>query len=407
MSGGALPLADGVLLVLSRLHRILEIDARNRVARVQPGVRNLQVSEAARPQGLYYAPDPSSQVACSIGGNIAENAGGIHCLKYGLTVHNVLGMELITMAGQRLRIGGAGLDAPGYDLNALICGSEGLLAVVVEATLRLLPCPESVCGVLAAFDSVRKAGDAVTALIGAGITPAGLELMDRLAIRAVEAYSGAGYPVAAEAVLLCALDGFTAQVQADLRRVQELLQGATEVRVATAAADCQQLWVGRKAAFPAMGRLAPDYYCVDGSIPRCHLGTMLEYIAGLGEEYGLSVANVFHAGDGNLHPLILYDGGVPGALAQAEALGGRILEECVRLGGSITGEHGVGVEKLDQMCVQFNAAEHRQLHAVKHAFDPAGLLNPGKAVPSLTHCAELGGMHVRGGRLPHPELERF
>lgn len=409
LSGGALPLEDGVLLGLARLDRILEIDADNRIARVEPGVRNLQVSEQARRHGLYYAPDPSSQVACSIGGNIAENSGGVHCLKYGLTVHNVSGVELITIDGQRLRLGGGGPDAPGYDLTALVCGSEGMLGVVVEATLRLLPRPESVCVLLAAFDSVREAGDAVAAVIASGIIPAGLEMMDRLATRAVEAYAEAGYPVDAEAVLLCELDGCEAQVLRDLERVRKLLReaGAAGLREAVGEEACRELWAGRKAAFPAVGRLTPDYYCIDGTIPRRYLSEMLGYIAAESAACGLRVANVFHAGDGNLHPLICYDAACPGELEKAEALGARILEECVRVGGTITGEHGVGVEKLDSMCVQFSDAERRQFHALKHAFDPGGLLNPGKAVPSMARCAEFGALHVQGGCLPHPELERF
>ena len=409
LSGGALPVEDGVLLVLSRLNRILEIDPDNRVARVEPGVRNLQVSEHARRHNLYYAPDPSSQIACSIGGNIAENAGGVHCLKYGLTVHNVLGMEFITIDGQRLGLGGVAPDAPGYDLAALVCGSEGMLGVVVEATLRLLPCPESVQGMLAVFTGVRQAGEAVAAIIGTGIIPSGLEMMDRLATRAVEEYSGAGYPLDAEAVLLCELDGFAEQVCQDAQRVQALLKqaGATNVRMAVGEMACRELWAGRKAAFPAVGRLAPDYYCIDGTIPRRYLGVMLEYIAAESRATGLAVANVFHAGDGNLHPLICYDAARPGELEQAEALGARILERCVRAGGTITGEHGVGVEKLDSMCVQFSDPERQQFHALKHAFDPRGLLNPGKAVPSMARCAEFGAMHVHGGQLPHPGLERL
>lgn len=409
LSGGALPAEDGVLLVLSRLNRILEIDPDNRIARVEPGVRNLEVSERALQHNLYYAPDPSSQVACSIGGNIAENAGGVHCLKYGLTVHNVLGVELITIAGQRLRLGGAVPDAPGYDLVALTCGSEGMLGVVVEATLRLLPRPESVQGFLAAFASVRQAGDAVAQIIGAGIVPSGLEMMDQLATRAVEEYAGTGYPLDVAAVLLCELDGFAEQVHEDMQRMQTLLRqsGATNIRTAAGESACRELWAGRKAAFPAVGRLAPDYYCIDGTIPRHRLGAMLEYIAAESRASGLAVANVFHAGDGNLHPLICYDATHSGEFAKAEALGARILERCVHEGGTITGEHGVGVEKLDSMCVQFNDAERRQFHALKHAFDPQGLLNPGKAIPSMARCAEFGAMHVHGGQLRHPELERL
>ncbi|OAI13443.1 MULTISPECIES: FAD-linked oxidase C-terminal domain-containing protein [Methylomonas] len=409
LSGGALPVPGGIVLGLAKLNRILDIDPINRTATVQAGVRNLAISEAARPHGLYYAPDPSSQIACSIGGNIAENAGGVHCLKYGLTVHNVLQIKLATITGELLTLGGSGLDGAGYDLLALAIGSEGLLGVVVEATLRLLPTPPRVQVLLAAFATIEQAGAAVADIIGAGLIPAGLELMDNAAIRATEAFVHAGYPVEAAAILLCELDGQPEQVDADLARAEALLRaaGASELRVAADAAQRQRFWAGRKAAFPAVGRIASDYYCMDGTIPRRHLAAVLAEIAALAERYGLSVVNVFHAGDGNLHPLILYDAGRPGDFDKAEALGGDILELCVRVGGTITGEHGVGHEKLPQMCVQFQAAELEQFHALKQAFDPNGLLNPGKAVPTLHRCAELGKMHVHGGRLPHPELERF
>ena len=409
LSGGALPRADGVLLSLAKFNRILGVDAAGRTARVQPGVRNLAISQAVEHLGLYYAPDPSSQIACTIGGNVAENSGGVHCLKYGLTVHNILALEIVTMEGERLSIGGGGLDAPGYDLLALLTGSEGMLGVIVEATVRLLPKPACASLLLAAFDDVERAGTAVAAIIAAGIVPAGLEMMDNPALRAAEDFVRAGYPVDAAALLLCELDGTAEEVAEQSQRVAELLRagGAREVRVARDERERALFWSGRKAAFPAVGRLSPDYYCMDGTIPRAQLGRVLRRIGELSAEHGLAVANVFHAGDGNLHPLILYDAARPGELARAEAFGARILELCVECGGTITGEHGVGVEKIDQMCVQFAAAELAQFHAVKSAFDPAGLLNPGKAVPTLARCAEFGRMHVHGGRLAHPELERF
>jgi len=409
LSGGALPLANGVLLSLAKFSRILEIDTANRLARVEPGVRNLAVSEAALAHGLYYAPDPSSQIACTIGGNVAENSGGVHCLKYGLTVHNVAAMKVLTSDGRLLELGACALDSPGYDLLALMTGSEGLLGVIIEVTLRLLPLPESTQVMLAAFDSVTDAADAVAAIIAAGIVPAGLELMDNPAIRAAEDYAGAGYPVDAEAILLCELDGNAAETSAQIERVRACLTAARakEIRIAADAAERTRFWAGRKAAFPAVGRLAPDYYCMDGTIPRRRLPEVLRQIALWSEEYGLRVANVFHAGDGNLHPLILYDANRPGELERTEEFGGRILELCLAVGGTITGEHGVGVEKLSQMCAQFGADELRQFHLIKDVFDPRRLLNPGKAVPSLHRCAELGRMHVHAGKVPFPELERF
>jgi len=409
LSGGALPLDNGVLLSLARFNRILEIDTANRLARVQPGVRNLAISQAVADLGLYYAPDPSSQIACSIGGNVAENAGGVHCLKYGLTTHNIARLEVVTIDGERLTIGSSALDSPGYDLLALMTGSEGLLGVIVEVTVRLLPVPERAQVVLAAFDSVATAGEAVAEIISAGILPAGLEMMDNLAIRAAEDFVHAGYPVDAAAILLCELDGTNEEVSTQISRVRELLkdQGASEVRTAKDDSERQRFWAGRKAAFPAVGRISPDYYCMDGTIPRKQLGRVLATIRTWSEEYQLPVANVFHAGDGNLHPLILYDANKPGELERAEAFGGRILELSVSVGGTITGEHGVGVEKIDQMCVQFNAAELTQFHAIKRAFDARGLLNPGKAVPTLARCAEFGRMHVHHGEVPFPELERF
>ncbi|MDH3526042.1 MAG: FAD-binding protein [Gammaproteobacteria bacterium] len=409
LSGGALPLTDGVLLSMARFNRILAIDTANRTARVQPGVTNLSISKAAAPHGLYYAPDPSSQIACSIGGNVAENAGGVHCLKYGLTVHNIQQVEVLTIDGEHLTVGSQALDSAGYDLLALMTGSEGLLGLITEITVKLLPLPETAQVVLAAFASVEAAGTAVTAIIANGIIPAGLELLDNPAIRAVEQFVHAGYPEDAAAILLCELDGTAADVATQIERVSGVFReaGATELRVSRDDAERQRFWAGRKAAFPAMGRLSPDYYCMDGTIPRRHLSRVLAEIERMSTEYGLPICNVFHAGDGNLHPLILYDANQPGELERTEELGGKILELCVAVGGTITGEHGVGMEKINQMCVQFNAEELTQLHAVKHAFDPQGLLNPGKAIPTLHRCAEFGAMHIHQGQLPHPELERF
>ncbi len=409
LSGGALPLSHGVLVSLAKFTRILEIDPDNRTARVECGVRNLAISEATAPYGLYYAPDPSSQIACTIGGNVAENSGGVHCLKYGLTVHNVLGLKLLTMDGELLEIGGKALDAPGYDLLALLHGSEGLLGVIIEVTVKLLPQPERAQLALAAFNSVAQAADAVVAIIGAGIIPAGLEMMDSLAIRAAEDYAHAGYPRDAAAILLCELDGGNEEVSELIMQVRDMLlaSGAYEVRTARDEHERRMMWKGRKSAFPAMGRLAPDYYCMDGTIPRRHLSEVLIRIAEFSQHYDLPVANVFHAGDGNLHPLILYDANKADERARAEEFGGKILQLCLGAGGTITGEHGVGVEKLNQMCEQFSASELTQFHEIKHAFDPKGLLNPGKAVPTLQRCAEHGAMHVHHGKLPFPELERF
>lgn len=409
LSGGALPLEKGLLLVMARFDKILYIDPGARTARVQPGVRNLAISQAAAPFGLYYAPDPSSQIACSIGGNVAENAGGVHCLKYGLTVHNLLKLEVLTVDGEPLTLGSDALDAPGFDLLALFTGSEGMLGVITEVTVKLLPKPQTAKVLLAAFDSVEQAGRAVADIIAAGIIPGGLEMMDNLAIRAAEDFIHAGYPVDAQAILLCELDGVEADVHDDCNRVRQVLEqaGASEVRQARDEAERVRFWAGRKNAFPAVGRLAPDYYCMDGTIPRRQLAGVLQAIANLSAAYNLRVANVFHAGDGNMHPLILFDANQPGELDRAEALGGKILELCVKVGGSITGEHGVGREKINQMCAQFNSDELTLFHAVKAAFDPAGLLNPGKNIPTLSRCAEFGAMHVHGGQLPFPELERF
>jgi glycolate oxidase len=390
LSGGALPLADGIVLSLARFNRILELDPVQRTARVEPGVRNLAISQAAAPHGLYYAPDPSSQIACTIGGNVAENSGGVHCLKYGLTVHNVLGVKLVTMEGELLEIGGMGLDSAGYDLLALYIGSEGMLGVTVEVTVKLLPVPERAQALLAAYDDVERAGRAVGAIIAAGVIPAGLEMMDGLAIRAAEAFVHAGYPTDAAALLLCELDGTNQEVSELVMRVRELLlaSGATEVRTSRDDAERMRFWQGRKAAFPAVGRVSPDYYCMDGTIPRRALPEVLRRTAELSELYGLAVANVFHAGDGNMHPLILFDANKPGELERTEALGGRILELCVEVGGTITGEHGVGIEKINQMCVQFSPEELALFHAVKGAFDAEGLLNPGKGVPTPRRCSE-------------------
>ena len=409
LAAGALPVEGAVLLVMARLNRIVSVDPLARTAVVQPGVRNLAISEAAAVHGLYYAPDPSSQIACSIGGNVAENSGGVHCLKYGLTVHNIVGLRAWTIDGELLEIGSDALDAPGYDLLALMTGSEGMLAVITEVTVKLLPRPERAQVVLAAFDDIARAGAAVGNIIAAGVIPAGLEMMDRLAIRAAEAFVQAGYPLDCEALLLCEVDGVNEEVSDDIFTVHEVLlaSGATEVRTADTDAQRARFWAGRKAAFPAVGRLAPDYYCMDGTIPRGQLPYVLERISAMSAEHGLAVANVFHAGDGNLHPLILFDSSAPGELEKAEQFGGEILELCVEVGGTITGEHGVGVEKIRQMCTQFATPELARFHEVKAAFDPGGLLNPGKAVPELHRCAEWGAMHVRGGQLPHPGLPRF
>ncbi|MCZ6889162.1 MAG: FAD-binding protein [Gammaproteobacteria bacterium] len=409
LSGGARPHAQGVLLVLSKLNRILEVDLDSCTATVEPGVTNLAISEAVREHGLYYAPDPSSQIACSIGGNVAENSGGVHCLKYGLTIHNVLGVTVQMLEGETLNLGGKTLDMPGYDLLAVMTGSEGMLGVVTRVVVKLLPQPATKRVMLAAFDSLQDAGNSVGAVIGQGIIPAGMEMMDNLAISAAEDFAHAGYPREAAAILLCELDGTLAQVEAEVARVERVLNahGASQIRVAETPEDQERLWKGRKSAFPAVGRIAPDYYCMDGTIPRNKIGQVLADISSMSERFGLAVANVFHAGDGNLHPLILYDANKPGEQQRAETFGGKILELCVAVGGTVTGEHGVGVEKLDQMCIQFNQAELEQFHRLKAAFDPPSLMNPGKAVPTLARCSELGGMHVHGGALPHAELERF
>jgi glycolate oxidase len=409
LSGGALPHADGILLSLARFNRILEVDVAARRARVQPGVTNLRISQHVAPLGLYYAPDPSSQIACSIGGNVAENSGGVHCLKYGLTVHNVLRVRAITIDGDVIEAGSEALDAPGYDVLALMTGSEGLLGVILEVTVKLLPKPEAAQVIMASFRDVESAGEAVANVIGAGIVPAGLEMMDKLATRAVEDFVHAGYDLEAEAILLAESDGTREEVADEIARMTEVMRasGATDIRISRDDAERLRFWSGRKAAFPAVGRISPDYYCIDGSIPRGALGRVLSRIEELSAKYALRCANVFHAGDGNLHPLILYDANNPGELEKTEQFAGDILALCIEVGGTITGEHGVGVEKINQMCLQFATGELAQFHAVKAAFDPEGLLNPGKAVPTLHRCAEFGKMHVHAGALPHPDLPRF
>jgi glycolate oxidase len=397
LTAGSMPHPEGVLLVLSKLDRILEIDPVARIARVQPGVSNLSISEAAAEFGLYFAPDPSSQIACSIGGNLASNSGGVHCLKYGLTVHNVLSAEVITVAGERMTLGSDGLDSPGYDLLALFTGSEGLLGVAVEITVRLLPTPEQARVLMAGFDSVSAAGDAVGNVIAGGIIPAGLEMMDRLAIQAAEDFAGAGYPRDAAALLLCEVDGTREEVDDHVARLEALFRaaGATSLRVSGNEAERALLWKGRKSAFPAVGRLAADYYCMDGTIPRREVSRVLEEISRLSDKYGMPVANVFHAGDGNLHPLILFDASDPDSRRKVEEFGGRILELSVEVGGCITGEHGVGLEKLRQMPAQFSREELLQLEEIKAAFDPEMTLNPGKGIPILRRCQEYRALPAR------------
>jgi len=409
LSGGAVPHKDGVVVAMAKFRNILSIDPVACTAVVQPGVRNLAISSAAAPYGFYYAPDPSSQIACTIGGNVAENAGGVHCLKYGLTVHNVRRVRAVLISGEVVEFGGDALDSAGYDLLALIHGSEGLLAVTTEITVKLTPKPQTAQVALAAFADVGAAGAAVAAVIGAGIVPAGLEMMDRSATRAVEEFVHAGYPQDAAAVLLVEADGTPEEVAAEMAEITRVLgaAGATGIRVSKDERERLLLWSGRKAAFPAIGRLTPDYYCIDGTIPRRALSHVLGQIEALTHQYKLRCANVFHAGDGNLHPLIMYDANVEAERVGAEAFGAEILELCIDVGGTITGEHGVGIEKLPQMCVQFREAELECFLAVKSAFDPKSLLNPGKGVPTLSRCAEFGKMHVHHGALPHPELPRF
>ena len=409
LSGGAMPHPLGVTLSLARFNRILEVNPVSRTARVQCGVRNLAISEAAAPHGLYYAPDPSSQIACTIGGNVAENSGGVHCLKYGLTVHNVLRVRGYTMAGEPVVFGSHALDTPGLDLLAAVIGSEGMLAVATEITVRLIPKPQLARCIMASFDDVRKAGDAVAAVIAAGIIPAGLEMMDKPMTAAVEDFVKAGYDLTAEAILLCESDGTPEEVEEEIQRMSEVLRGAgaTAISVSQSEEERLRFWSGRKNAFPASGRISPDYMCMDSTIPRKRLADILLAIAEMEKKYGLRCVNVFHAGDGNLHPLILFDANDPDELHRCELFGADILETSVAMGGTVTGEHGVGVEKLNSMCVQFTAEENAQMLALKAAFDPAGLLNPGKVIPTLNRCAEYGKMLVRAGRLAHPDLPRF
>ena len=409
LSGGAMPHDQGIVLSLAKFNRILSIDSLACTARVQPGVRNLAISEAAAPYGLYFAPDPSSQIACTIGGNVAENSGGVHCLKYGLTVHNILAVRAYTIDGELLEIGGDALDAPGYDLLALVTGSEGLLAVTTEVTVRLLPTPRVARAILAAFECIEDAGQAVANVIAAGIIPAGMEIMDRAAIHAAEAYVHAGYPLDAAAILIVESDGTETEVDEEIARINAVLEGAgaSQLRVSRTEQERYKFWSGRKAAFPAIGRITPDYYCIDGTVPRKRLAEVLRRIVEMEAKYGLRCANVFHAGDGNLHPLIMFDASKPGELERTEAFAAEILELSIEVGGTITGEHGVGVEKINQMCVQFQAPELEMFRGVKSAFDEPGLLNPGKAVPTLRRCAEYGRLHVHDGQLPHAELPRF
>jgi glycolate oxidase len=409
LSGGALPLGDGVLLGMSKFNRIREIDFANRVAVVEPGVTNLAVTQAVEHRGFYYAPDPSSQIACTIGGNVAENAGGVHCLKYGVTANNVLGCEFVLMTGEVVRVGGKQLDAAGYDLLGVITGSEGLLGVVTEVTVRIQRKPEIARALLIGFAAAEAAGTCVGRIIGAGIIPAGIEMMDRLAIHAAEAFVDAGYPLDVEAILIVELDGSRAEVDARVEQVAEIARssGATTLRASASESERLLLWAGRKAAFPAMGRISPDYLCMDGTIPRAMLPQVLMRMYAMAQACGLRVANVFHAGDGNLHPLILYDANKPGELDRAEAFGADILKLCVEVGGVLTGEHGIGVEKRDLMPVMFTAADLDQQQRLKCAFDDKGLLNPGKVFPTLHRCAELGRMHVHGGALPFADIPRF
>ena len=409
LSGGAMPIADGVVLSTARLNRIVKVDAYARTAIVQPGVRNLAISEAASVHGLYYAPDPSSQIACSIGGNVAENSGGVHCLKYGLTVHNVLRVRMVTIEGDVVELGNEALDAPGLDLLAVFIGSEGMLGVVTEVTVKLVPKPQAARVIMASFDDVVKGGNAVANVIAAGIIPAGLEMMDKTSTRMVEPFVKAGYDTDAEAILLCESDGTPEEVEEEIAHMTEVLKssGATAIVVSRDEAERMQFWSGRKNAFPAAGRISPDYYCMDGTIPRKHLAKVLLGIADMEKVYGLRCGNVFHAGDGNLHPLILFDANMPGEFDRAEKFGAAILELCVEVGGTITGEHGVGIEKINSMCVQFSPEEREAFFSVKRSFDTAFLLNPDKAIPTLHRCAEYGKMHVRSGQMKFPDLPRF
>ncbi len=409
LSGGAMPIEQGLVLSLAKFKKILQVDPFTRTAVVQPGVRNLAISEAVAKHGLYYAPDPSSQIACSIGGNINENSGGVHCLKYGLTLHNVLRVRAVLMNGDVVEFGSMAPDSPGLDLLAVLIGSEGMLGIVTEITVKLVPKPKLARVIMASFDDIEKGGNAVAAIIAAGIIPAGLEMMDKPTTRAVEEFVHAGYDLNAEAILLCESDGTPEEVEEEIARMNAVLekQGASRIQVSESEAERLRFWSGRKNAFPAAGRIAADYYCMDGTIPRRHIATLLKRIKGMEAKYGLGCLNVFHAGDGNMHPLILFNGADPDEWHRAEEFGTEILEACVELGGTITGEHGVGIEKINSMCVQFGEQERERFWGVKAAFDPDRLLNPDKAIPTLNRCAEYGRMRVSGGVLPHPELERF
>jgi glycolate oxidase len=409
LSGGAMPIEQGLVLSLAKFKKILHIDPFTRTAVVQPGVRNLAISEAVAKHGLYYAPDPSSQIACSIGGNVNENSGGVHCLKYGLTLHNVLRVRAVLMSGDVVEFGSMAPDSPGLDLLAVLIGSEGMLGIVTEITVKLVPKPKLARVIMASFDDIEKGGNAVAAIIAAGIIPAGLEMMDKPTTRAVEEFVHAGYDLNAEAILLCESDGTPEEVEEEIARMNAVLekQGASRIQVSESEAERLRFWSGRKNAFPAAGRIAADYYCMDGTIPRRHIATLLKRIKGMEAKYGLGCLNVFHAGDGNMHPLILFNGADPDEWHRAEEFGTEILEACVELGGTITGEHGVGIEKINSMCVQFGEQERERFWGVKSAFDPDRLLNPDKAIPTLNRCAEYGRMRVSGGILPHPELERF
>jgi len=409
LSGGALPLADGVLLGMAKFNRILDVDYDNRCVVAQPGVTNLALTQAVEHAGFYYAPDPSSQIACTIGGNVAENSGGVHCLKYGLTTNNILGVELVLMDGEIIRLGGKHFDAEGYDLLGVVTGSEGLLGVVTEVTVRILPKPTAARALLIGFATTEDAGNCVAAVIAAGIIPGGMEMMDRPAIHAAEAFVNVGYPLDVEALLIVELDGAPAEIDHLIAQVETIARDhhAASVRISGNDSERLAFWSGRKAAFPAVGRISPDYYCMDGTIPRARLAQVLTGISALSERYGLGVANVFHAGDGNLHPLVLYDANKPGETERAEAFGSDILRLCVEVGGVLTGEHGVGVEKRDLMGTMFNESDLAHQQRVKCAFDPDGLLNPGKVFPQLHRCAELGRLHIHAGRMPFPDLPRF
>ncbi len=409
LSGGAMPMAEGIVLSTAKMNQILDINPLSRRAVLQPGVRNLAISEAAAPHDLYYAPDPSSQIACSIGGNVAENSGGVHCLKYGLTVNNVIQVRAVLMGGEIVEFGTEALDAPGLDLLGVMIGSEGMLAVVTEVVVRLVPKPPVARVIMASFDDMTKAGNAVADVIAAGLIPAGLEMMDKPATRAVEEFVHAGYDLNAEAILLCESDGTAEEVAEEIERMSTVLRqsGATRIQVSESEAERMVFWSGRKNAFPAAGRISPDYYCMDGTIPKKHIATLLNQIKEMEGRYDLRCMNVFHAGDGNMHPLILFDGSDVDQWHRAENFGNEILEACVALGGTVTGEHGVGIEKINTMCIQFNEKERDAFFGVKAAFDPARLLNPDKTIPTLHRCAEYGRMHVHHGQMPHADLPRF